>query len=146
MDNQIPFSSSGIVRACFPPELKTIATKDGVTHVLTIRGAVPGAGQRDDMGQRKDGFFDFISWGPSAVAAAEVITKGMQFHFKGAPQHQEWGEGDAKRSRTVFVGEFGFLDKRTPSEDAHLNTFAPIDKEAAGSAPSSASADDDIPF
>lgn len=159
MPNRIPFSCSGVVRATADAQLREVQTADGPTHVCTVRGAVKWAGQRDDMGQRLSGYWDFICWDAPAVAAAAVITQGMQFHFDGRPEFQEWGEEGNRRNRTVFVGDFHFLDKKAPSEDAHLHTLPPLDKDAAaligvGSAtssappskPSSVPADDDIPF
>jgi single-strand DNA-binding protein len=130
------------------PEL---AHTPGGTPVLRLGLAVNGR-QKDEMGNwvDKPNFFDVKVFGNQAEMLSQHLAKGRRIGVDGRLDWSSWESEGQKRSKVEVVAQsVQFLDSRVDSEGG-ARQFVPEGAATAASSeadfPSSAAADDDIPF
>jgi single-strand DNA-binding protein len=127
------------------PELRHLPSG---TPVLQMGLAVNGR-QKDDAGNWTDkpNFFDIKVFGNQAEMLAQHLSKGRRVGVDGRLDWSSWEAQDgSKRSKVeVVANSVQFLDSRG---DESQGQFVPagVSAETGGDFPSSAAADDDIPF
>jgi len=99
------------------PEMRSVSED---TKVCTIRLAVDGMGRG---GRDETGYVNVVSFGKSAQAAANTLSKGWLVAVNGRLQHETWEAQDgSKREGYSVVGHVEFLARprndEAASEDA----------------------------
>lgn len=89
------------------------------TDVCKCRIAVDGAGQGRGP-EAEAGFFDVVSYGNGAKAAASTLTKGSLIGVDGNLRFSSWkDDADKYHSRIEVVGQIDFLSiKKSEGEDS----------------------------
>lgn len=109
------------------PQHRTLA---GGTDVTTIRIAVDGGARNNETG-----FFNVVSYGNGAKAAANTLAKGWLVAVSGRLEHRTWKDGEKNREAIDIVGHIEFLSepkgKDLPAEPA----AAPEDEGSKDEAP-----------
>jgi len=126
-------------RATKRPELKTLQSG---AQVCTIRMVSNERIKNKKTGDydEKSMFIDAECWGPRAVYASENIDKGTIVAVVGKLEQDEWGEGDARRSKHKIYVSFDLqVDKfdNKPREEGAGDTSESGDSRetAAAGAP-----------
>lgn len=105
------------------------------TVVAKGRIAVDDAGVgKNDKGDQNSGFFNVVSYGPSAEAALNKIGKGWLIAIDGRLQHEVWTDKQTQtpRQAVTIVGHIEFLAEprdRGNGKEQQQATEAEADKE-----------------
>src|SRR6476469_2939559 len=95
----------------------------------------------------KPNYFDITVWGAQGESCAQYLSKGRPVGVDGRLEWREWEatDGSGKRQAVEVVAEsVQFLGSRDSGGDAPQ--FVPAGAADSADFPSSATADDDIPF
>ena len=127
------------------PELRH--TPSG-TAVCSLRLAV-NTRRKDESGQWTDkpNYFDVTVWGGQAESCSQFLSKGRPVGIDGRLEWREWEaqDGSKRQAVEVIAENVQFLGSRDSGESG-ANQFVPAGARADADFPSSAAADDDIPF
>ena len=127
------------------PELRQ--TPSG-TSVCKLRVAV-NTRRKDESGQWTDkpNYFDVTVWGGQAESCSQFLSKGRPVGIDGRLEWREWEaqDGSKRQAVEVIAENVQFLGSRDSGESG-ANQFVPAGARADADFPSSAAADDDIPF
>lgn len=120
------------------------------TAVASMRIAVDGAGDRDEDGTYRAGFFDVEVWKDQAENCAQYLGKGSQCGVTGRLKFREWEarDGSGKRNKVEVVAtSVQFLDTKADREARESGqTSIPAAERTAPAETDFTSADDDLPF